>query len=292
MQTTTQFWRDPAMPYAESRRACNSTACYKPHSHPTFSIGAIDQGYSHFTGAPEGVLQLTPGTLVLVPSDRVHACNPVPGYHWNYQMLHLDTQWLADVRRRSYATHTLTPDQSARKPLSCARNQRERFQETTEPVRLIHNKALYEQFCSVNHLLFSAADTATKEHALIELVHACDTTPDSRSIQRNTPTLRVQEGINLALNTLQHHPAVDLSLNDLARHTHLSRYQLIRAFRAVTGMTPHAWQLNQRVNLARNKIRSGEELAHIAYDLGFADQAHFQRVFKAYTGTTPGLFRQ
>ena len=42
MKSTVQFWSDPAMPCAESRRACRSRACYRPHSHPTFSIGAVD----------------------------------------------------------------------------------------------------------------------------------------------------------------------------------------------------------------------------------------------------------
>lgn len=27
-----EFWRDPALPWIESRRACHSRACYKAHS--------------------------------------------------------------------------------------------------------------------------------------------------------------------------------------------------------------------------------------------------------------------
>lgn len=64
MDASTQFWRATNMPYAESRRACQSRACYKPHSHPTFSIGAVDQGTSHFTGASSGPVALHAGTVV------------------------------------------------------------------------------------------------------------------------------------------------------------------------------------------------------------------------------------
>ena len=46
MPGTAAFWRDPFLPHVESRRACHSRACYKPHSHPTFSIGAVDAGGS------------------------------------------------------------------------------------------------------------------------------------------------------------------------------------------------------------------------------------------------------
>ncbi|MNN80835.1 Transcriptional activator NphR [compost metagenome] len=82
-----------------------------------------------------------------------------------------------------------------------------------------------------------------------------------------------------------------LTLGELAALAGMGRYQLIRAFRAVTGLTPHAYQLNQRINLARDWLRRGTPVADIAYGLGFADQSHFQRVFKAHTGVTPGLYR-
>ncbi|MDQ2147678.1 AraC family transcriptional regulator [Alcaligenaceae bacterium C4P045] len=94
------------------------------------------------------------------------------------------------------------------------------------------------------------------------------------------------------LDLLRRDQACDTSLTELARTAGVSRYRLIRVFRAATGMTPHAWILNRRVNLARERIRSGADIACVAQDLGFADQAHFQRVFKAHTGITPGGFRR
>ena len=40
---TFEFWQDRRMPYVETRRSCFGRTCYKSHSHPTFSIGAIDE---------------------------------------------------------------------------------------------------------------------------------------------------------------------------------------------------------------------------------------------------------
>ena len=70
VEGSASFWRDPSLPWVDSRRACNSRACYRPHSHPSFSIGAVDHGHSRFTGAPEGAVALTPGTLVFVRAHR------------------------------------------------------------------------------------------------------------------------------------------------------------------------------------------------------------------------------
>lgn len=81
-----------------------------------------------------------------------------------------------------------------------------------------------------------------------------------------------------------------LSLNELAREGGLSRYHLLRAFRRWTGMTPHAWQLDLRIQQARRLLREGMPLAETALHLGFADQSHFQRAFKQRVAATPGEY--
>lgn len=77
-------------------------------------------------------------------------------------------------------------------------------------------------------------------------------------------------------------------LAELATLAGCGRYRLIRRFRAATGLTQHAWQLDRRINRALHSPRERGELADVAHRLGFSDQSHFQRVFKAYVGSTPG----
>ncbi|PYD78262.1 AraC family transcriptional regulator [Komagataeibacter sucrofermentans] len=265
---TQSFWRDQTLPFVESRRACQSGACYRPHHHPTFSIGAVDGGTSVFTGAAGGPVLLSSGTLVFIPASRVHACNPAPDTAWSYQMLHLDAAWLQTVRR-DYARAELMED---------------------EPVRIVTNPGIYARFCRLNTLLFEEADPIEKEAALIECVQDYDS-KQGLLIERPLVPPNMAEQIQPALDYLCARPTVSTTLDKLAALAGMSRYQVIRAFRTVTGMTPHAWQLNQRVNLAKEWIQNENSLADVAQHLGFADQAHFQRVFKAHTGVTPGRFR-
>lgn len=159
--------------------------------------------------------------------------------------------------------------------------------EAQEPIRVSHEPLLYTAYCELNTLLFSAASVLSKEAALIEfLLHHwpahCQPLAPARPL---SPVLQknLDRWIDGQLSTIP--------LHELAQETGFSRYQLIRAFRRHTGLTPQRWQLNQRVNLARDALKQGEELADIAYRLGFSDQSHFQRVFKHYTGVTPGQYR-
>lgn len=262
------FWRDPALPFVESRQACHSRACYKPHSHPTFSIGAVDQGSSLFSGAGQGQTRLVPGTLVFVPSHCMHACNPEPGMCWSYQMLHLDAVWLQSLRMESGLAASVG-----------------------EPVRISHDTLTYQRFCHLNEVLFSPVSSAEKEAALIEFLGDCDVASHQPLANSVVPQLPGST-LKALLQRLEEEGSNHLPLGELATLAGMGRYQLIRAFRAASGFTPHAYQLNQRVNLARGWLRSGTPVAEIAYRLGFSDQSHFQRVFKAHTGVTPGLYRR
>jgi len=263
---TQAFWHDPTLPFVESRRACQSRACYRPHHHPTFSIGAVDEGTSIFTGAGDEPVTLHPGTLVFVPAANVHACNPAPDTAWSYQMMHLNADWLHSVRGEYADVHN------------------------GEPIRIVNEPQIYTHFCRMNALLFSQTTAENKEAALIEFIGDCDSR-QGVCVGTTSTSLNAAAQIRPALDYLRAAPDADTPLSELAALTGMSRYQLIRAFRSVTGMTPHAWQLNQRINLARCFIREGDSLSSIALRLGFADQAHFQRIFKAHTGVTPGRFR-
>ncbi|MNJ03069.1 HTH-type transcriptional activator RhaS [compost metagenome] len=72
----------------------------------------------------------------------------------------------------------------------------------------------------------------------------------------------------------------------------ISRYAVIRLFKANWGLTPHAFQLNLKVNQARELLKYGKNIGDISYELGFSDQSHFHRVFKIHTGVTPRQYQQ
>jgi AraC-like DNA-binding protein len=64
----------------------------------------------------------------------------------------------------------------------------------------------------------------------------------------------------------------------------------MRGFARLTGLTPHAYIVQRRLDLARLAIRSGTGLADAASAAGFADQSHFHRAFTRRYGLTPGVY--
>jgi AraC-like DNA-binding protein len=70
----------------------------------------------------------------------------------------------------------------------------------------------------------------------------------------------------------------------------LSRFQVVRAFVKATGLTPHAYLIQCRIDLARRLIGGGTRLAEAALASGFADQSHMTRVFVRRYGISPRVY--
>lgn len=87
-------------------------------------------------------------------------------------------------------------------------------------------------------------------------------------------------------------PGLDHSMHDLARMSGLNPRYLIRVFRRETGLTPHRYLTTLRVRRAKDLLLADWPLSEVAASLGFANQSHFTRVFKAHVLVPPGEFRR
>ena len=82
-------------------------------------------------------------------------------------------------------------------------------------------------------------------------------------------------------------------LHEIAAACGLSVSHFSRAFHKSTGLAPHAWLLQVRVDSAKAMLRSGDaSLSTIARASGFADQSHLARVFTHQVGLSPGTWRK
>jgi AraC-like DNA-binding protein len=95
-----------------------------------------------------------------------------------------------------------------------------------------------------------------------------------------------------AAGYLEGNIAGDVSLSELAEAVGVSRFHLLRVFRQETGLPPHAWLMQRRLGLAKQRLNRGEPPAAVAAALGFADQSHVNRRFRGAFGVTPGRYQR
>jgi AraC-like DNA-binding protein len=80
-----------------------------------------------------------------------------------------------------------------------------------------------------------------------------------------------------------------VALPELAAVAGLPPQKFATAFRHATGMSPQQWHMRARVHRAQGMMLDDPagSLTEIASRLRFADQSHFSRLFKQFTGSTP-----
>ncbi len=98
--------------------------------------------------------------------------------------------------------------------------------------------------------------------------------------------------LNKAIDYIHSNLAEDISLETIANHLGISRYHLCRMFKRLMGVSPHKYVLQQRVDRAKEILRSGKmNISETALACGFSHQSHLNYHFKRLTGVTPRQFK-
>lgn len=84
-----------------------------------------------------------------------------------------------------------------------------------------------------------------------------------------------------------------LSLDDLAKHAHMSRRTFTRTFRARMGTSPTQWLLIRRIELAKRLLETTtDSIDTIAHRAGFGSANALRTHIRACTGVSPAAYRK
>lgn len=238
---------------------------FSRHTHEQYGIGVIHQGAQKSLSG-RGMVEAGPGDMITVNPGEVHDGAPIGDAGRSWKMLYFDPSLIGAV----------TTD---------LQEQGERRDEFPRPV--IQDVRLAHQF----ERLFTAMTTTgipstiRQEEALLILLAGVFDEPGN---PQRLPA--IPRAIRRARDLIDDQPARAVTLEDLSRESGLSRFQVVRAFARATGMTPHAYLVQRRIDLARRMIAGGSSLAEAAIASGFADQSHMTRTFIRKYGLSPGAY--
>jgi AraC-like DNA-binding protein len=237
---------------------------YARHRHDTYAVGLTDCGVQVFDyrGAPRTSL---PGQVVALYPDELHDGGAGTDAGFGYRIVYVEPALLSD------ALHALCgrpcPLPFVRDPVMAspglARTIQGAFQSGLEP--LVHESLVLDL---AEGLLAGARATLP---AAIHYV-------DKPAIERARQFLDAER-------TRVVHSA------ELEAVSGLTRYELARQFKRMLATSPYRYLIMRRLERARQWVQQGRPLADAACEAGFADQAHFTRMFKAAYGLTPARYR-
>jgi AraC-like DNA-binding protein len=155
---------------------------------------------------------------------------------------------------------------------------------------VLHDLQLHQMFSRLHRLLEGEASalqqqTAWREAILLLFQRHAHIPPAPLPGREPQAVARAKELLNSQL-------AEPPSLEALAQAVNLSPFHFARVFRRATGLPPHAWLMQRRLEQARALLKNGCAPLSVAMQLGFADQSHLSRQFKQTYGVGPGEYRK
>lgn len=252
--------RPCAVPDIHAVEACTSHA-FPRHTHDTYGIGLITRGAQR-SWSGRGTVEAGRGNIIACNPGEVHDGRPI-GASREWKMLYLAPslvrQIVSDIREGATAEFEFTD------PVICERASVGAFEATYDAVTDPYNPA-----------------GGAQERLILLLARLLQPQPPSPA--------HVSPRMARARARIDDDPTAAITIAELAREAGVSRFQLVRGFARFTGLTPHAYIVQRRLDAARAMIAAGAALANVATDSGFADQSHFNRMFARRYGVTPGAY--
>ncbi len=260
------FFKDWELPFAECRYSTGSKREYKLHMHSTFSVGALDSGQVEYKVEGQSST-LNVDSLALINPEALHSCNAITEEGRSYYMLYLDVSWCTQVQQSLWNIDTFVPVQQIR----------------------LDDSSLYRQYCQAMQLVMGKeTHLMAKEQLLVDLLSAVfRKSCTEQACVKSVPDENIEELKNLLSTSLKD----DLTLVEFSEKLNVNPYTFLRRFKKATGITPHAYRMNCRIEQAKSYLQRGMDITETALECGFFDQSHLHRHFKAITTVTPKEYR-
>ncbi|BFT74485.1 AraC family transcriptional regulator [Paenibacillus sp. P36] len=253
------------------------------HLHDRFELVYIYSGNGTFF-LNQMLYEMNEGDLFIIPGNTVHQALPDSEFPITATAVYFDPQLIGHYaagdsftnrqvfeRARKYKSYKLVVPAAMRPQLE------EKLKHIHEELERHEAGFRYAVQLLLNSLLISINRLILKEshHQLV----ASDIGP---------PWL---------LNILQHldqfHTEPIAGLSYLAKHTSVSAAHLSRVFKQLTGMNITDYVNAKRISTAKELLLTTDlGIDTIAHNCGYESLPYFHKLFKKFTGVTPGVYRR
>ena len=239
-----------------------STRGFDPHRHDVYGIGVSTAGVATFRYRGSQRVCL-PGQLQVLHPDEMHDGGPGTEDGFGYRILYIPPELIRGALGGRALPFVADPVQDA-KPKA-------------RPIVAL----LADMDDPVSEL--SCAEIA------VAVADCLISFSESHDVRRSTVDIRAVEQVReyLAAHAREQTPA-----STLEKIAGTDRFTITRHFRWAFGTSPDRYRTLRQLALAQAAIESGQSLARVAVETGFADQSHMSRQFKRTYGLTPTRWRE
>jgi len=114
-----------------------------------------------------------------------------------------------------------------------------------------------------------------------------------RGERRTAPSAGTVRRVTEHMRAVESDPTIDANLDSLAAAAGFSPFAYLRAFRHLTGVTPHQFLLRARLRRAAVRLTTWQtSVIDVGLSSGFGDVSNFNKAFRSEFGMTPTAYRR
>ena len=238
-----------------------STRGFDPHRHDTYGIGVATAGVATFRYRGSQRVCL-PGQLQVLHPDETHDGGPGTEDGFGYRILYIAPELVRSALGGRALPFVADPVQE---PKPTARPIVALLADIDDPISELSSA---EIAVAVADCLVSLSDCPDRRRATVDI-----------------------RAVELVREYLAAHAREQTPASTLEKIAGTDRFTITRHFRWAFGTSPDRYRTLRRLALAQAAIESGQSLAQVAAEAGFADQSHMTRHFKRTYGLTPTRWR-
>jgi len=260
------YWRNPNLQGVETCRVIGSKHAFPNHSHEDiFAIGLLEIGDVYCLGPGKSEQYQKSGEIVLINPGQIHSGVPRQEVPITYRMLYIDSRLMTEISQDIFEDTTHVPEFT-------------RF--------VVQDKTLFTLLKLLSTLLTDSQGKLELDSIVVETISNLLTDYGRLAKQKRHPG-KEHKAVRFAKEILANRLNEKISLDEVAKAAALSQYHFLRTFKQATGLSPHVYRTQHRLEVAKKMLKSGIPLTEIALETGFSDQSHFNNKFRQFTGATP-----
>ena len=264
-----KLWQSRAIAGLELKRASLRNFAFGRHMDERYVVCLVQEGAELF-GCRGVRYAAGPGDIILYQPEDVHDGSSPDQRPWSYRCFYAAESL---VRRASAPEADPGPAPSF-------------------PAKVVRDPVLAARWSALHRQMEAGEDALRDQAAFLNLFTALvDRHGRRQGATPAAPAGADRRGLLRSRDFLEAHFDAPVTLDQLSSLAGLSPFHFLREFKRQFGMPPHQFQRQVQVRWAKELLARGVPPASAAVEAGFFDQSHLNRVFKSFTGLTPGQFR-
>ncbi len=167
------------------------------------------------------------------------------------------------------------------------------YGDSISPIKIIQSVELEKKIDSLNSF-FHTYDLPSifQSSSIVSDIYST-LVKNKISLANNKEYLKHRYEIEKVINFIHLNYQNQLTLDDLTRVAHLSKYYFLRIFKENIGVSPYEYLITYRINKAKELLVSTDSTVNdICKTIGFNDYVNFIRSFKKIVDVTPLKYRK